>query len=106
MNGVRTVWIEEVNFRIEIGGALVTIFLGAWLRLSPLEWIIVILCIGSVICAEMVNTAIEDLCNKIEPRHDPIIGKIKDIMAGFVFLASLGAMAMGILLLAHHFAIF
>ncbi|MEI6479125.1 MAG: diacylglycerol kinase [bacterium] len=50
-----------------------------------------------------MNTAIEDLCNKVEPEHDPAIGKIKDTMAAFVFVSSIGVSILGILIFAHHF---
>lgn len=101
-NGVRTVWREEMNFRIEVSVAIVITALGACLRFSWFEWIIIVLCVVSVFSAEMVNTAIEDLCDRVEPAHDPAIGKIKDVMAGFVFTVSLGAVAVGMILFFNH----
>ncbi len=102
MNGLSTVWREEVNFRIEALVALAAIVLGAWLKFSSLEWIILSLCIVAVLASEMVNTAIEDLCDRVEPAHDPVIGKIKDIMAGFVLLVSIGALIIGVILFARY----
>mgnify|MGYP001558541071 CR=1 FL=1 len=95
MHGLATVWREERNFRIQTILGVVVVAIGAYLHFSFLEWIIIIGCIASVLSAEIVNTAVEDLCNKIEPNTDPVIGKIKDIMAGFVFVVCLGATVVG-----------
>lgn len=98
MNGLRTVWREEVNFRIEVGIAAVVIIKAFYLKFSVLEWVIIVGCIGAVLSAEMVNTAIEDLCNKVEPNTDPVIGKIKDIMGGFVLLVCIASAAIGLMI--------
>ncbi|OHA79981.1 MAG: hypothetical protein A2747_02045 [Candidatus Yonathbacteria bacterium RIFCSPHIGHO2_01_FULL_44_41] len=103
MNGIRTVWKEEVNFRIECATALIVLVSACYFDFSLLEWIIVIGCIGAVLAAEMVNTAVEDLCNKIEPKTDPVIGKIKDIMAGFVFVVATTSIVIGLMVFFNYF---
>jgi diacylglycerol kinase len=105
MNGLRTVWHEELSFRIEMVIGLILIVGAIFLNFSIFEWIVLLGCIGAVLSAEIINTAIEDLCNRIEPSFDPIIGKIKDVMAGCVFLVVIIATAIGILLLVNHFAL-
>ena len=52
----------------------------------------------AVLAAEIVNTAIEDLCNKVEPNTDSVIGKIKDTMGGFVFIVALGSAIIGVMI--------
>lgn len=103
MNGIRTAWLEEVNFRIELLFAFGVAILGIYLGFSILEWIIIIGCITIVLAAEMINTAIEDLCNKVEPNTDPMIGKIKDIMGGFVFIVVLGVVIIGVMVFFPYF---
>lgn len=103
MNGIRITWREEVNFRIESLIAFCVVMLGVFLRFSPAEWVIITGCIVAVFSAEMVNTAIEDLCNKIEPNTDPVIGKVKDIMGGFVFVVVLGAGIIGVMVFSNYF---
>lgn len=102
MNGLRTTWSEEFNFRVEILVGALVVCAGFYLGLSYIEWAIIIGCITTVIAAELVNTAIEDLCNKVEPNTDPVIGKIKDIMAGFVLVSCTGAALIGLLVLGSH----
>lgn len=103
MNGLRTVWREEVNFRIEVGVATTVVLFGVRLDFSVPEWIIIIGCIGAVLSAEMVNTAIEDLCNKVEPKADPAIKKIKDVMGGFVLVVCLASVSIGLVIFSNYF---
>jgi diacylglycerol kinase len=98
-NGLKTVWIEEKNFRIEVYMASLAMGLGLGLDLSNVEFIIIIFACLFVLMAEIVNTAIEDLCNKIEPRDDFYIGKIKDTMASFVLLGAIGSVATAVIIL-------
>ncbi len=102
INGIHTVWREEVNFRIEVAVAVAVVAVGIWLQFSRLEWIIIVGCILAVLAAEILNTAVEDLCNKVEPNTDLVIGKIKDIMGGFVLVVSLGAAIMGVILFSNY----
>jgi diacylglycerol kinase (ATP) len=53
--------------------------------------------------AEIINTSIEDLCNKVEPEYDPVIGKIKDTTGAFVLVAALGSVLVGVLVFYSHF---
>ena len=56
-----------------------------------------------VLSAEILNTAVEDLCNKIEPNQDNAIGKIKDVVAAFVLVAVIGAIFLVVMTFANHF---
>ncbi|MEK7460302.1 MAG: diacylglycerol kinase family protein [Patescibacteria group bacterium] len=98
LNGLRTVWQQEMNFRIEFIVSMIGILAGVFLRFASLEWIILVVCITAVLAAEVVNTAVENICDRIEPGHDILIGKIKDIMAGFVLLVILGASIVAVIL--------
>lgn len=104
--GILQVWREERSFKVLSVCALVAVIVGYYLRFASFEWVILVGCITAVLSAEIVNTAIEDLCNKVEPRTDPLIGKIKDMMAGFVLVVSLGALTVGLLLLLEHCSFF
>ncbi|MDD5152441.1 MAG: diacylglycerol kinase family protein [Candidatus Pacebacteria bacterium] len=103
INGIYTVWLEEASFRIQVWVTIAVIALGIYLKINFLEWIILINCIVAVLSAEMINTAIEDLCNKVEPKTDPLIGKIKDITSGFVLVVAIGALVIGVILFSRHF---
>jgi len=103
INGIKTVWREEINFRLECFIALAVIILAFILNFSFSELLAVMISVVLVLTAEIINTAVEDLCNKIEPNQDPLIGKIKDTMAAFVLFISFGTVVIGLLVFCHHF---
>ncbi|TSC51849.1 MAG: diacylglycerol kinase [Parcubacteria group bacterium LiPW_41] len=103
-DGLCFVWKEEKNFRIQvIIGILVIVVMGIF-GFSYLEMSMFIVAITLVLTAETINTTFEDTLNKIQPEHDPVVGKIKDISAGIVVLCVLGAICIGILIFLSHFS--
>jgi len=102
-NGLKTVWLEEQNFRLECMIGFFVLLVAIFFKFNFVELLAIIIAVIFVISAEIVNTAIEDLCNKVEPNQDPIIGKVKDTMAGFVLVISVGASVIGFIVLANHF---
>ena len=82
--------------KIHVGVAVLAVGFGFVLQISSVEWIAVIICIGLVFSAEMINTALEILVDKVSPQKDPVAGKIKDISAGAVLIA---AISLGLLIL-------
>lgn len=96
-NGIRTVMKEERNFRIQIIIAVLVVLAAIIKGINGIDWALLIIAIAMVLGAEILNTAVEDTCNKIEPNTDPTIGKIKDIMAGFVLVSSVAATLIGLI---------
>lgn len=70
-------------------------FVGFYFNLSSTEWMFQILAIGMVLTAEGLNTAIEKLCDYLQPNFDKKIGFIKDLSAGAVTFAAIAAMIIG-----------
>jgi len=68
---------------------------GFYMEISPVEWMFQIVAIGLVLTAEGLNTAIEAICDYIQPNFDKKIGFIKDIAAGAVTFAALTAVVIG-----------
>ena len=95
LNGIKIAWQEEFSFRVQVGAALLALFLGWFFKISSSEWIILTLVMGLVFMAELFNTALEELCDKYKTDPDPHIGKIKDLSAGAVLLASFAAIVVG-----------
>lgn len=86
----------QKNFRIHIlAGTLVGIA-GIYYRIELSHWAILSICIGMVMSAELFNSAIEILCDKICPEKDPVIKRIKDLSAAAVLILSMAAVAVGI----------
>lgn len=75
---------------------------GSALGLSAMEWTAVIICIAMVIMAEMFNTCIELLCDLHTREYNEMIKAIKDIAAGAVLIASIGALLCALIILYRH----
>ena len=103
LNGLTTTWKEEHNFRIEIIAAIAVIFCIFYFHFSFIESSVCIIAITIVLSAEIINTVVEDLCNKVEPKYDSVIGKIKDTSGAFVLVSALGSLILGVLVFFHHF---
>lgn len=80
---------HERNGKLQLLISVVAISLAVYLRLSKAEVLITIMCCGFVLSLEMVNTAVENLCNLVQPQYNPTVKTIKDVMAAAVLLASL-----------------
>lgn len=102
-NGLKAVWTEQFFFKIEIFCAILVIVTAFYFNASFEEWVFSIISISMVLTAEIINTAIEELCNKIEPNQHPHIGKIKDISVTFVLVTMIAAFTITVLIFIHHF---
>lgn len=103
LNGFKTVWNEELNFRIEIVIALIVLVIAFIYKFSLNQFLFCFVAILFVVSAEIINTVVEDLCNKIQPENDPAIKKIKDMMSSFVLVYVLGAAVIGFFIFGNIF---
>ena len=92
----------EPNIRWQLFLTVLAFSLGLLFQLSRGEWLLIIVVVGLVLAMELVNTALEKTLDIIKPRFDEQVGRIKDIMAGAVLIASLVALASGILVFWPH----
>ena len=98
LKGLKVVFKEERNFRIQIGAAIIVLILMNIVSLSIVEKSILILLIVVVLILELFNTVLERLIDIFKPRVHSYVKDIKDIVAGAVFLSSLGALFIGIII--------
>lgn len=84
--------------RIHLVAAVLACVAGFYFNITSGEWIVIILCIVLVISFELLNTAIEELCNMIYPEQHPVIKKVKDIAAGAVLVAAIGSVIAGLII--------
>lgn len=96
--GIRSFLITEQNGRIHLAISFLVILAGWYYEINHTEWIIITLCIGMVISAELINTAIEKLCDHNEPDWHQNIKRIKDLAAGGVLVISVAAAVAGLLI--------
>ncbi|GAA4809585.1 diacylglycerol kinase family protein [Litoribaculum gwangyangense] len=88
----------EASIKIQFVIAIILTLMGFFFNISYTEWIIQFLAIGLVMSIEGLNTAVEEIANFIHPEHHNKIGLIKDIAAGAVFIASIFASIIGLII--------
>jgi|EndMetStandDraft_4_1072995.scaffolds.fasta_scaffold395960_2 diacylglycerol kinase (ATP) len=93
--GLRWLIQDEHNARVHLAASVIVVSIGLFLRISLADWRWLILAIALVWLAEAFNTTIEELCDRISPEFDIAIGRIKDLAAGGVLVASIAAMLIG-----------
>lgn len=81
----------------------VTVF-GLYFGLSTFEWALIVLAIGLVVVAEMINTAIEASIDLVTDKHHPLAKMSKDVAAGAVLVAAFCSVLIGILVFWQHIA--
>ena len=95
--GIRCCIGKEQNLSFHLIATVVTVITGFLLEITRIDWMIVILCIGVVIAAELFNSAIEKLVDLVSPERHPIAGQVKDIAAGAVLVCAATAAIIGLI---------
>ena len=93
---------SEPHARFHLLATVAVCALGWWFGLCGGEWSAVLLAAGLVWTAEALNTAIEHLADVLHPAQHPGIGRVKDIAAAAVLLASITAAVVGLVVFGPH----
>jgi len=88
----RSAWIHAL-------ATLAVFAVGLLAGVSRVEWCLLVLAIALVWTIEGLNTAVEILGDAVSPQQHPLIGRAKDMAAGAVLMAALGAVVVGLLVL-------
>lgn len=94
---------EEQSFRIQVIAAVVIFILMLVLKIRNWEKIALILVISFVLVLELINSIFERVVDMMKPRVHYYVEAVKDIMAAAVFLASLAALAVGLIIFLPRF---
>lgn len=91
--------LEALRFdhavRLHVLITVLVILVGASVCLTTDQWALLVLTIGMVLAAELGNSALEQLANRLHPARDSAIRQAKDIAAAAVFVSALGAVVVG-----------
>lgn len=94
---------NERNFQVELTIAGTVMLLTLWLPVSRFEVMILILVSVLVLVLELINTAVERVMDILKPRVHPYARVVKDVTAGAVFVASFGAIILGVMIFSPYF---
>ena len=84
--------------KIHVLAATIVILLAFILKVSTHEWLILLLLIGLVIAAEVLNTSLENFVDLVTKKQDPLAGKVKDTAAGFVMVLAILSAIVGLII--------
>ncbi len=92
----------QKHMRRHFLAALLVLLAVLFLKVSPLEFTLLTISVCFVLFAELVNTALEALVDLISPGYHPLAKIVKDVAAGSVLVAAIGAAVMGYLILSKY----
>lgn len=95
INGISKSISQELHLKLHLLAVVLVTFFGFSFRISKTEWMFLILCMSFVIALEIVNSAIERLCDKVSKEKDPLIKLAKDMAAGSVLIAAISSVIIG-----------
>ena len=88
-------FLRERNSRIHLLAGVAAVALAAALRISGVEWAVIVLTIALVLTAEALNCAIERVVDLASPGRHELARQAKDLAAGAVLIASIAACVIG-----------
>lgn len=96
--GIALLLLTQPNARIHLLATALVITAGWYFEVSATEWLILVLTMTIVWVAEGLNTAVEFLTDLTSPGFHPLAGRAKDVAAGAVLLAAIGAVVIAALI--------
>ncbi|MCD8183700.1 MAG: diacylglycerol kinase family protein [Bacteroides sp.] len=89
---------KEQNLSFHLIATVLVVTAGIIFGITRTEWLVIILCIGMVIAAELFNSAIERLVDLASLERRPLAGQVKDIAAGAVLVCAAAAAIIGLII--------
>jgi diacylglycerol kinase len=91
IKGLKTFFQTQPHGRIHLLAALLVTIAGFYFSLSKKEWCLIIVACALVFVTEMLNTSIEFLTDIVSPEFNEKAGKVKDMAAAAVLVASIAS---------------
>jgi diacylglycerol kinase len=105
LEGVSYLIRTQRSARIEIAIGAVALVLAAWLRITAVEWAIIVLAMAFVLALEALNTAIELAVTLASPERHPLAKAAKDVSAAMVLIAAIASVIIGLVILGPRIAV-
>ncbi|MBK7851854.1 MAG: diacylglycerol kinase family protein [Bacteroidetes bacterium] len=98
LTGLAAAFRSQFNMKIHGIMTILVIICAFYFQLSPVEWCIILFCIGSVIVAELLNTSLEVTVDIASPQIQEKAGLAKDVAAAAVLIASIMSAIIGLII--------
>lgn len=99
ISGLKLIFKNERNFRIQLLIAFGVILLGFLLNIGYGDWISLVLLITLVLITEAFNSVIEAVCDTLSKEYKVNIKYAKDVSAGAVFISAIVSAISGLVIL-------
>src|SRR5215475_436625 len=86
LKGLRAGWTFEASFRLEVYLSIILIPAGVWFGHGALEKALLTGSVLLVLSAELLNSAVEAVVDKVSPEFNELAGRAKDMGSAAVFL--------------------
>ncbi len=100
IEGFVTAVRTERNIKVMLALGVAAVIAGIVLKIDLLSWCLVALCIGMVLFAELINTAVEAVVDLATTEFHPLAKRAKDIAAASVYTLSITAAIVGLIVFA------
>jgi len=102
MKGLKACFTHEASFRLEVYLAVVLCPLGLWLGYGGIEKLLLVTFPILVLCAELLNSAVEAVVDLVSPEFNELAGRAKDMgSAAVFFLLIMIPISWGLILVPH-----
>lgn len=98
INGIFLFISHDRNGKIHMVIAAIVVIAGLFFRVNNIEWAILLLCISIVVGLEMINHAIENVCDVVHENLHPLVKTAKDVAAGAVLWSVIISVIIGVLI--------
>lgn len=87
MKGIAAAWRNEAAFRQEAALVIVLFPLSFFVAANPLQWLLLIIPLPILLITELLNSAIENVVDRIGDEYNELSGRAKDMGSAAVFFA-------------------
>lgn len=87
MKGIAAAWRYEAAFRQEAALVIVLFPLSFFVAANPLQWLLLIIPLPILLITELLNSAIENVVDRIGDEYNELSGRAKDMGSAAVFFA-------------------
>ena len=98
LTGIVTSFKTERNMKIHMLVMILVIIVGMILKISALDWIILVIMFALVISAELFNTTIETVVDMITMEKNEKAKVAKDVAAGAVLVLAIASVVVGLII--------
>ncbi len=92
----------ERNFKVQLTVGFFAAIAAFYFPLTNAERAVILVCIGLVLAAEIMNSALERLVNLVEPNYNKKAAEVKDLAAAAVLVLSFTSVIVGLVVFIPH----